>query len=83
MGIRSITGVPVFYYDSLTINSTFWNVLSSSFANNYIIAAIPSPYQYYYNNICNISSISYSVLQVFNLTLTNGTVIKATMFRDP
>ena len=83
MGIRSLTGAPVYNYNPTQINSTFWNVLSSAFANNYIIGSHSSIYYSGYN-ICNITNnFAYSVLQVFNLTLANGTVIKATMFRNP
>lgn len=62
MGIRSLTGVPVFNYDSTTINSNFWNVLSSAFANNYIIGAQSSSYIFGLN-ACQISNkIAYSVV---------------------
>ena len=38
-GINALTGVPVFEYDNLEINETFWDVVNAADKANYIMQA--------------------------------------------
>lgn len=52
--------------------------------NNYILAAATGAGSDKTNNVCNISfGHAYSVLAVFNITASNGTLIPSLMIRNP
>ena len=82
-GIRSLTDIPVFSYYTSVINSTFWNVMYTSYKSNYILGAHTSSSTVTYN-VCNIPyGHAYSILAVFSLTASNGTVYPVLMVRNP
>ena len=82
-GIRVLTGIPVFGYYSSAINSTFWNVMYTHCITTTFLVSNTSSSTVTYN-VCNIPyGHAYSILAVFSLTASNGTVYPVLMVRNP
>jgi len=79
-----LTSIPVFGYKTTTINSTFWSVMYTAYKSNYILGAHTSTGSDSTYNVCNIPyGHAYSILAVFNITASNGTVYPVLMVRNP
>ena len=74
--IGALTGFPVFGYDTVVGDTNFFNTMLAAYSNQYILAATTGAGSDSTNNICNIANgHAYSILAVFNITATNGTLL--------
>jgi Calpain family cysteine protease len=82
--IGALTGIPVFGYDTVVGDTTFFNTMLTAYSTQYILAATTGVGSDTTNNICNIAfGHAYSILAVFNITATNGTLLPVLMIRNP
>ena len=85
-GISALTGVPVFSFNTVLGDTTFFTTILAADQNNYIMGASTSggsgPDTT--NNVCNIPNRhAYSILAAFNIKASDGTLIPALMIRNP
>ena len=79
--MKSLLGVPSFYYDWIeTWFVNWWDLLYNALQNKFVAVTY---FEGYHRSGCGLQdNSSFSVLKSFNLNLNNGTVIKAIIFRD-
>jgi hypothetical protein len=84
-GISALTGVPVFSYNTVPGDTSFFATILAADQNNYIMGAStggsgPDTT----NNFCNIANRhAYSILAAFNIKASNGALIPSLMIRNP